>query len=127
MIKIKRAYDAAQDADGHRILVDRIWPRGVSKDKAQLNDWDEVLAPTTALRKWFNHDAEKFDSFASRFEKEQMDKPTAKDKMQTLADLSKKQTVTLVYAAKDKQHNNAVVLARLLKKHYDGKIEKALE
>jgi len=126
MIKIKRAYDAAEASDGHRILVDRIWPRGVSKDKAQLNDWDEVLAPTTALRKWFNHDADKFDAFAQKFEDELMQKPQAKDKMQALADLSNDQTVTLVYAAKDTQHNNAVVLARLLKKHYGGDIDTTL-
>lgn len=112
MIQIKRAYDRVKNSDGCRILVDRLWPRGISKKDLQANYWLKKIAPSDELRKWFNHEPEKFDGFAQQYRAELKDKNKL---LQKLLDICQKHaTVTLVYAAKDQDHNNAVVLKEYL-------------
>ena len=111
MINIKRIYDAPVPADGRRVLVDRLWPRGVSKDKARIDEWLKEVAPSDELRKWFGHDPEKWEEFRRRYREE------LKDHEGLLAQLRsevRKGAVTLLFAAKDAEHNNAVVLKELL-------------
>ena len=113
MIKIKRAYQPADEADGFRILVDRLWPRGISKVKAKLDLWMKDIAPSNDLRKWFNHDPARWHEFQTRYNEELKDKY---ELLKQLNDLEKdKSTITLVYGAKDEEHNNAVVLMGILK------------
>ncbi len=106
-IKLKRAYDEPSADDGYRILVDRIWPRGISKKNAKIDKWLKDIAPSAKLRKWFKHDPDKWDGFKRRYFAELKENSSAVDEVLQIA---KKQTVTFVYAAKDKEHNNAVVL-----------------
>ncbi|MDD3722382.1 MAG: DUF488 domain-containing protein [Lutibacter sp.] len=110
-IKIKRIYDEPSDDDGYRILVDRLWPRGVSKDDAKLNDWDKEIAPSSELRKWFDHKEERFEEFSKRYREELKDKENELSKLQGIA---KKKTLTLLYAAKNFEINQAVVLKEVL-------------
>lgn len=113
MIKIKRAYQPAEDEDGFRILVDRLWPRGISKEKAKLDLWLKDVAPSSELRKWFAHDPERWDEFQTRYEEELKDK---KEILKEIKDEEKENpTVTLIYGAKDEEHNNAVVLRDFLR------------
>ncbi|HZJ20990.1 MAG TPA: DUF488 domain-containing protein [Pricia sp.] len=112
-IKTKRIYEDPSDADGYRILIDRIWPRGVSKEDAKLDDWNKDIAPSDSLRKWFDHDPDKFDEFAKKYRKELDDK---KEDLTEIRKKAKTQTVTLLYGAKDTEHNQAVVLQKVLKK-----------
>lgn len=111
-MEIKRIYNDVADDDGYRILVDRIWPRGIKKEDAHLDDWIKDIAPSTELRKWFGHEPEKFQSFAKKFRKELEGKSEVLEKIRLIA---KKQKVTLLYAAKDVEHNQAVVLLDVLK------------
>ncbi|HQU07533.1 MAG: hypothetical protein B7X04_00140 [Parcubacteria group bacterium 21-54-25] len=111
MIQIKRAYESASSKDGRRILVDRLWPRGVSKEKLQLYCWEKELAPSTALRKWFNHDPKKWAGFKRKYLAELQKKQS---RVKELRAMGARQTVTLIYAAKDEEHNEAVLLAQLL-------------
>jgi len=114
MFKIKRVYQDLEDDDGYRILVDRIWPRGISKEKAKLDLWMKEIAPSNVLRKWFSHKPEKWDEFKNRYIKELEDK---QDLIRQLYDLEKtNNTVTLIYSAKNEKQNNAVVLLEILKK-----------
>ena len=108
MIKIKRAYQPPEEEDGFRILVDRLWPRGVSKDKAKLDLWLKEVAPSNELRKWFGHDPEKRSEFQKRYSAELKDKRIFLSKIKDLE--KEKGTVTLIYSAKDEEHNDAVVL-----------------
>ena len=102
----------ASAKDGHRILVDRLWPRGVSKSKLRLYRWEKDLAPSTALRKWFNHDPKKWTGFKRKYQAElRKQMPLIKE----LKTLTKRHTITLIYAAKDEEHNEAAVLAQLLR------------
>ena len=113
MLKIKRAYQSAADGDGFRILVDRLWPRGISKEKAKLDLWLKDIAPSGELRKWFAHDPERWQQFQDKYREELKGK---KEILKDIKDLEKeKSTVTLVYGAKDEKHNNAVVLRDVLK------------
>lgn len=110
-IKTKRIYEDVSTTDGTRILVDRIWPRGVSKEKAQLDDWIKEIAPSTALRKWFNHKEDRFDGFSEKYIKELEElKPLTDNLIKKYQD----KTLTLVYSAKDETHNQAVVLKAFL-------------
>lgn len=113
-IQIKRIYDDPAKGDGVRILVDRLWPRGVSKERASLDAWVKKIAPSTNLRKWFDHDPEKWEEFSRRYIEEIQENEEAIDE---LRDLAKKTTLTLLYAAKDEEHNEALVL-----KHYLDKV-----
>ncbi|RII29207.1 MAG: hypothetical protein CXR31_02220 [Geobacter sp.] len=111
MVKLKRIYDAPAPDDGRRVLVDRLWPRGIAKDEARLDDWLKEIAPSDELRKWFGHDPTKWEEFRERYRAE-LD--SHGDLLAGLRDVAKKGTVTLLYAAKDEEHNNAVVLDELL-------------
>ena len=108
-IQIKRVYDAPEESDGTRILVDRLWPRGIKKETLQLDDWAKVLAPSTEARKAFAHKAENFGEFKGRYEAELDQSAEAHEYVSTLA-ASNPPVVTLLYAAKDPQVNHAIVL-----------------
>lgn len=110
-LHLKRAYEPASPDDGVRILVDRLWPRGVSKEKADLDDWMKDIAPSTDLRKWFGHVPERWPEFQQRYRAELADHTDELDHIRTLA---QKQMVTLIYSAHDEQHNDAVVLRDVL-------------
>ena len=114
-IQIKRIYEKAASRDGHRILVDRIWPRGVSKEDAQLDDWNKDIAPSTDLRKWFDHKEDRFSEFKKRYKKE-LSKHT--NDLKEIASIAKEKQVTLLYGAKDKEHNQAVVLKEFLENSF---------
>jgi uncharacterized protein YeaO (DUF488 family) len=115
MITVKRVYAEAVRADGLRILVDRLWPRGLSKDKAAVDLWLKDLAPSDALRHWFDHDPAKWDAFQHRYFAELDEAPDAVGELR--AQLTHRQHVTLLYAAKDQVHNNAVALLTYLRRH----------
>lgn len=109
-IRLKRAYDPAASSDGPRLLVDRIWPRGVAKEDADIAHWLKGLAPSTELRKWFGHDPDKWSEFCDRYLEELKSDDAAED-LNTLRQLlDENKRVTLVFAAKDTEHNNAVAL-----------------
>jgi uncharacterized protein YeaO (DUF488 family) len=108
-ISIKRAYDEAASGDGHRVLVDRVWPRGRSRESLELAEWAKELAPSTRLREWFGHDPQRWEGFKARYRKE-LSTPMQQERMQLLLDASGKGPLTLVYGAKDQDHNQAVVL-----------------
>ena len=111
-IQTKRIYEDPASNDGYRVLVDRIWPRGVSKEDAKLDDWLKEIAPSDELRKWFDHDPDKFNEFKKRYKKELKDH---EDELDELAGKSTEKKVTLLYGAKDEEHNQAVVLKEILK------------
>lgn len=115
MIRIKRAYDPPEKSDGMRILVDRIWPRGVRKEKLDTVLWMKDAAPSDELRKWFNHDPAKWEEFRKRYLKE-LERPEARPMLHEIREAAKKATVTLVYGARDETHNQAVVLKQAIEK-----------
>lgn len=110
-IQIKRIYDNPSDDDGYRVLVDRLWPRGISKDKAKIDEWLKDVGPSTELREWFGHDPTKYGEFKKRYEKELATNPTF---VELKAVMQNNSTVTFVYSAKDTEHNQAVVLKNFL-------------
>lgn len=114
MIRIKRVYDQVSRKDGFRILVDRLWPRGLSKGKANVDLWLKEVAPSDDLRKWFSHDPMKWQGFKKRYETE------LKDKQELLREIKQaekeKGTVTILYSARDEEHNQAVALVAFLQK-----------
>jgi uncharacterized protein YeaO (DUF488 family) len=112
MLKIKRIYEPSEKSDGFRVLVDRLWPRGVSKERAKLDLWAKEIAPSTALRKWFGHDPKRWKSFQGKYEKELRDNTLELKELRKLHRAHK--NLTILYGAKDTEHNEAVVLARLL-------------
>lgn len=114
VLQIKRIYDDADEADGYRILVDRLWPRGISKQRAALDLWEKEIAPTDALRKAFGHVPERFPAFKRNYLEELRSNPTFSQFRAIVNTQLKKGNVTLVYAAKDAEHNQAVVLKELL-------------
>lgn len=109
-IRLKRAYDTAARSDGPRILVDRIWPRGVAKEDADIAHWLKGLAPSTELRKWFGHDPDKWSEFCDRYLEELKSEDAAEDLNTLRKLLSEHKRLTLVFSAKDTVHNNAVAL-----------------
>jgi uncharacterized protein YeaO (DUF488 family) len=111
MIRLKRVYEPPSRTDGARILVDRLWPRGLTKERAAVTLWLKDVAPSTELRKWFGHDPARWKQFQARYRKELREK---KDAPELLRRKSNAHTVTLVYAARDEQHNEALVLKRVL-------------
>ena len=113
-VRIKRAYEPPAPDDGTRILIDRLWPRGVKKENLPLAQWAKELAPSTALRKWFGHDVARWEEFQQRYAEELKSHGELLDALRTLA---RKGTLTLVYAAHDEVHNNAVVVREILLKH----------
>lgn len=110
-VKLKRAYDPRAASDGKRILVDRLWPRGVKKTDAAIDQWMKEIAPSTALRKWFAHDPARWPEFRRRYLKELHAHPAEVDRLRALA---RQGTVTLIFSAHDQAHNDAVVLRGLL-------------
>ncbi len=110
-IRTKRVYDAPAKADGFRVLVDRVWPRGVSKEKAAVDLWMKEIGPSTDLRKWFGHDPARWDEFRKRYRDELAAKGDLLDELRAHA---KKGRLTLVYSAKDETHNQAVVIREVL-------------
>ena len=110
-INIKRVYDDKSDDDGYRVFIDRLWPRGVKKKDAHFDEWLKDLAPSTELRKWFDHDSERFEEFKKRYKKELEEHKEELDKLRNRA---KSKKITLLYAAKDKEMNNAVVMKEVL-------------
>ena len=113
MIAIKRVYDPADPGDGSRYLVDRIWPRGVSREKAALAGWLKDIAPSDALRRWFGHDPARWEEFALRYRQE-LETPEARELLDRLRHEAGQGAVTLVFAAADTRRNNAVVLKAVL-------------
>lgn len=111
VVKIKRVYEDVAKTDGKRVLVDRVWPRGVKKEDAHLDEWFKDVGPSTELRKWFGHDPEKFSEFAKKYKTETKKNEQFEELREFVKD---HKTVTLVYSAKDEEHNQAVVLRDLL-------------
>jgi uncharacterized protein YeaO (DUF488 family) len=115
MVRIKRVYETWDRSDGARILVDRLWPRGIAREAARIEAWRKDLAPTDALRKWFGHDPRKWEEFQVRYRNE-LDAAGKMGELKEIAGRAKTETVTLVYAARDETRNNAVVLKKIIEK-----------
>ena len=118
-LRIKRVREPASGEDGVRILVDRLWPRGVSRARAHLHHWFKGLAPSTGLRTWFGHEPARFEGFARRYA-EELERDESGDVAELRSVLRDTTTATLVYDAGDEQHNNAVVLLHWLREHRSG-------
>ena len=116
-LQIKRIYIPAEETDGYRVLVDRLWPRGVSKARAALDEWNKEVTPTPDLRKWFGHKAERFSEFNERYLFELNQNHAAFDFATKINDLLKSQNVTLLYAARDPEINHAIILKDWIEKH----------
>ena len=116
-VNIKRAYEAPSRDDGTRVLIDRLWPRGVSKDDAHIDHWLKNLAPSTELRKWFGHDTARWEEFTKRYADELDEHAEA---LGQLLELAQEGPVTLVYATHDERHNNAVVLRDILQNRHSA-------
>jgi uncharacterized protein YeaO (DUF488 family) len=116
MIQIKRIYAPAQKDDGYRILVDRLWPRGLSKEKARIDLWLKEIGPSNELRKWFGHNDNKWNEFKEKY-RDELQEETKQELLRKMLRLEKeKGTITLLFSAKNTDHNNAVALNELLKK-----------
>jgi uncharacterized protein YeaO (DUF488 family) len=112
-VRLKRAYEPASAEDGYRVLIDRLWPRGISKKQAKLDEWAKELAPSSQLREWFGHEPSRFPEFRRRYIDElRADAPRLKE----LRRRARMSTLTLVYSAHDSEHNDAVVLAEVLRR-----------
>jgi uncharacterized protein YeaO (DUF488 family) len=118
-LRIKRAYDSPADSDGTRILVDRIWPRGLTKQRAAVDIWFKDIAPTPKLRTWFGHKPENWQVFREQYFEELQANPTAVQRLQSLASEG---ALTLLYAARDPAHNHAIVLAEFFASVQSGSI-----
>jgi uncharacterized protein YeaO (DUF488 family) len=112
-VRLKRVYEPAAASDGHRILIDRIWPRGVTHKEAHLDEWAPELAPSSELRRWFGHDPARFEDFRHRYTEELAAQQV---KLRELRRRAREGTLTLVYSARDTEHNDAVVLAQILRR-----------
>ena len=115
-IRTRRVYESPTREDGYRILIDRIWPRGVSKEEAKLDEWARELAVSPELRRWFGHDPAKWNEFRDRYRAELL-APEHRAALEALALRAQSGPVTIVYGARDEQHNNAVALAEVLQQH----------
>ncbi|MYN12113.1 DUF488 family protein [Pusillimonas sp. TS35] len=116
-VKIKRAYDPAASGDGYRVFVDRLWPRGIAREDLKYDAWVKDLAPSPELRKWFGHKVENWAHFRESYENELRD-PAQVDRMREVIKDAGKRHITLVYAAKDTDHNHALILAREMNRLY---------
>lgn len=112
-VRLKRAYAPASPSDGCRVLVDRLWPRGLSRDSAQLDAWEKELSPSTELREWFGHEPARFEEFRRRYVDELRGR---RPELAALRRRARDGTLTLVYSARDAEHNDAVVLAQVLRR-----------
>jgi uncharacterized protein YeaO (DUF488 family) len=113
-IEIKRVYEPRSPEDGFRILTDRLWPRGLTKEQADIDLWMKQIAPSPELRKWFGHKPERFEAFAAMYEQELAEDPERRELAGRIREMARLQPVTLLYAAKDPIHNHAAVLQRWL-------------
>jgi uncharacterized protein YeaO (DUF488 family) len=113
-LRVKRVYEEPEEGDGERILVDRIWPRELSKEKARLSDWRKELAPSDDLRKWFGHDPERREEFVERYRAE-LEETGKLEELRELGQRARKENVTLLFAARDTEHNNARALESFIK------------
>lgn len=113
-IKLKRVYEDPQENDGYRILVDRLWPRGVKKEELKYDSWAKEITPSNEIRKWFNHDPEKFEQFKSAYLEELTENEETADFVKEIKDELEEQNVTLLYAAKDEKINHVVILKDFL-------------
>ncbi len=113
MVKIKRIYEPASPEDGKRIYIDRLWPRGMKKEEVKIDEWLKEISPSDALRKWFGHDPSKYAEFKKRYTKE-MEKYS--EILERIKKEGKRKTVTLLFSAKDEEHNNATVMREILGK-----------
>jgi uncharacterized protein YeaO (DUF488 family) len=111
-VRLKRAYEPASDEDGYRVLVERLWPRGVTHERARLDEWVKEIAPSTELRRWFSHDPSRFEEFRRRYRAELAGQEQQLEGLRQRAD---RDPLTLIYAAADTEHNGAVVLAEVLR------------
>ena len=114
-VQVRRAYDAPEPSDGARVLVDRIWPRGLTKAKADLDEWCKEVSPSTELRKWYGHDPARFKEFTRRYYAE-LKQPERSDALDHLRELAKHRTLTLITATKQPEISEAAVLARMLRR-----------
>ena len=112
-VRLKRVYDPAASSDGYRVLIDRLWPRGVSRTRAQLDEWERELAPSTELRQWFGHEPSRFEEFRRRYTQELRHQ---RPRIAELRRRAREGTLTLVYSAHDAEHNDAVVLADIVRR-----------
>jgi len=112
-VRMKRAYDARAPADGYRVLIDRLWPRGISRQRAGLDEWARDLAPSTELRRWFGHEPGRFEEFRRRYIDELRER---RSRLAELRRRARRGTITLVYSAHDAEHNDAVVLAEVIRR-----------
>jgi uncharacterized protein YeaO (DUF488 family) len=112
-IRLKRAYEPAASSDGYRVLIDRLWPRGVSRERAKLDEWERKLPPSTKLRQWFGHEPGRFEEFRRRYIEELR---SQRPRLTELRRRARTGTLTLVYSARDAEHNDAVVLAEILRR-----------
>jgi uncharacterized protein YeaO (DUF488 family) len=124
MVALKRAYDPFDEADGRRVLVDRLWPRGLRKNAAHLDLWLKDIAPSDELRRWFGHDPKRWSQFRLRYRKE-LQAQLAEDILNDLAKRAQKGALTLVYAARDQVHNGAIVLRELIEQRAGGRSKHA--
>lgn len=119
-VRVKRSYQTPSPDDGFRVLVDRLWPRGLTKDHAAIDLWLKELAPSAELRRWFGHDAGRWDEFRRRYQEELAQKEALLDELRQRAEAGR---LTLVYAARDERRNQAVVLCEILERSFDAPAE----
>jgi len=112
MIRVKRIYESPDEKDGFRILVDRLWPRGLKKSSAHIDKWMKDIAPSTALRKWFNHEPEKWQTFKQRYDEELKNNAAVAD---LLKEINGNKNITFLYSARDEEHNQAIALQQFIK------------
>lgn len=114
-VDIRRVYDAPEGDEGLRVLVDRLWPRGVRKDELQYDLWEKDIAPTPALRKWFGHSPERWEEFHDKYRKE-LAQPQVQERLKAIVKEAGKRKITLLYGARDPDHNHVLILAQTLRK-----------
>ncbi|MEJ2009464.1 MAG: DUF488 family protein [Acidobacteriota bacterium] len=125
-VSIKRAYDKPTDRDGIRVLVDGLWPRGITKADLKISEWEKGIAPSHPLRKWYGHDPEKWPEFRKRYCRELEESPR-KEALDQLVGLARKGTLTLIFGARDAERSNAAVIAELIRARLKGGGEKAVK
>lgn len=119
MVRVRRVYEPADPTDGLRVLVDRLWPRGLRREASRVDLWARPLAPSDGLRRWFGHHPARWEEFRRRY-REELARPPARDLLEELVERARRGTVTLLFAARDEQHNNAVVLAEVLRERLEA-------
>ncbi len=124
MIRLKRAYEPMEPDDGRRVLVERLWPRGLRRDQAHFDEWLKDVAPSDSLRKWFHHDPDRWSEFEQRYGRE-LDSDAARTTIDDLVQRAASETVTLIYSAHDEEHNNAIVLKRMIERRLRRPSQKA--